>query len=334
MEQEDLIRFVKEARSTATDTTYRQAQGQYEKFCKDHSWEPYDARDRNFAIQLSSYARHLARDEKAPSTIKTRAAAVSSEFALQTGVAGTLADPLVRQVIKTAQTITPNKKDHSKLPLRREHLVKIAARAFQEMSDTSTGRKGGHHYVIKRDVAVILLMYFGALRVSEAIAITREQVEPMSSSPQTVQGFRIWIQRSKTNQVGREKDKEHVTVLRSAVQEICAVRWLAEYTLLAPNQEPSAPLFQTEQGKKMTQAAIRGAVKKWAEDIGLDPARYSSHSMRKGAATDANAEGASLDDIRRHGRWALGSSAVEAYVVRDEEEKQRVARTLAGQKTS
>ena len=333
---ENLIEFIKQTRSSATDKTYNQAQGKYEQFALARGWKPYDQDRSNFAIQVAAYTKELGTSHRAAATIKTAAAAVSSEFGLQTGHQGVLGLPLVKQTLRAAQKHTGNKKDHSKKPLQKAHLELIVARAYERMLEMDKGRKGGHKFTIIRDVTVLLVMYYGCLRVGEATNLTRADVEDVTlqakDGEQPASGIQLLIGTSKTNQTGEQKKTQRVTILRNARPDVCAVKWLAEYKKATPDQRPTAPLFQAESGGKMAEDSVRKLVKKWTEEIGLDPKQYSSHSMRKGAATDANAAGTSIDDIRQHGRWARNSTAVHTYIALSDEEKFQMALFLAGKK--
>ncbi len=53
---------------------------------------------------------------------------------------------------------------------------------------------------------------------------------------------------------------------------------------------------------------------------------FTAHSMCRGGATAAAAGGASLADIKRHGRWR--SDAVEVYVQPSIEERMRLTRSM------
>lgn len=59
--------------------------------------------------------------------------------------------------------------------------------------------------------------------------------------------------------------------------------------------------------------AVNELVKRYADRIGLDPARYGSHSLRAGFATEAAGHGATDRQIMRQGRWAQVST-VHGYI--------------------
>jgi hypothetical protein len=60
-------------------------------------------------------------------------------------------------------------------------------------------------------------------------------------------------------------------------------------------------LLQPE--RRVTPAAMRRSIKRTVASIGLDPSRYSGHSLRAGGATDMFARGLPYYVIKRMGRW-------------------------------
>ena len=50
------------------------------------------------------------------------------------------------------------------------------------------------------------------------------------------------------------------------------------------------------------------------EAIGVDPTEYGSHSMRRGGATAAVAQGICERLIRKHRNWAPGSRVLQMYI--------------------
>ena len=57
---------------------------------------------------------------------------------------------------------------------------------------------------------------------------------------------------------------------------------------------------------------INRIVREVAKEAGLpNPERYSSHSLRRGFATEASRLGASMAGIQQHGRWRCTRTVVE-----------------------
>ncbi len=64
------------------------------------------------------------------------------------------------------------------------------------------------------------------------------------------------------------------------------------------------PLFMLDAHTMLKLDDLRCAFKLLCVEVGLDPDKYSVHSLRRGGATEAYAGGASALDIKRHGAWS------------------------------
>ena len=162
-----------------------------------------------------------------------------------------------------------------KAPILTEHI-----RAMVEASDI--GLSG------VRDRALILLGFAGAFRRSELVALN---VEDCCFSRD---GLTITLRRSKTDQDGAGR---RVGIPYGANPETCPVRTVDDWRTQAGID--SGPLFRAvnRHGQvrpvRLTGYAVALIVKKLAQRAGLDPVKYSGHSLRAGHATAAAIGGAS-----------------------------------------
>jgi site-specific recombinase XerD len=163
-----------------------------------------------------------------------------------------------------------------------------------------------------RDRAMLLLGFGAALRRSELVALTLGDVETVAD-----RGLRLLVRRSKTDPHGQGQD---VAVWANPDQPgVCPAAALAgwmDHRRTAPDLDWTAtptvraerPLFcaVTKAGKVTGQAlsdkAVARLVKQAARDAGLDPDRYSGHSLRAGLATAAGDAGAGLAELMRQTR--------------------------------
>ena len=90
--------------------------------------------------------------------------------------------------------------------------------------------------------------------------------------------------------------------------------------------DPLRPLFELESGKAVSNAQISEALKLGASDLGLDPRRYATHSLRRGGATAMAAAGIPTEVIRRWRRWF--SDCWRRCVFGTAEELEDMARTM------
>jgi site-specific recombinase XerD len=71
-------------------------------------------------------------------------------------------------------------------------------------------------------------------------------------------------------------------------------------------------MFIHFQGKPLSSAQFASVLKKAVKAVGLNPANFSPHSFRIGAATSAAAAGTPIEKIKGMGRWR--SQSVLTYI--------------------
>ncbi|HEX2074492.1 MAG TPA: site-specific integrase [Geodermatophilus sp.] len=173
----------------------------------------------------------------------------------------------------------------------------------EELPDTLAGR---------RDGALILLGYALGLRASDLVWLRIEDCSPAGHG-----GLDVFLRFSKTDQEGAGDTLALAEGIREATCPVRAVRaWTAA---LAAQGVTSGPLFRSvgkgasqrlgttaltarSVGLILTRAAARAGV----VDEGLSP-----HSLRRGFATTAYAQGVPEKEISRTGRWK--SLVVRSY---------------------
>lgn len=144
-----------------------------------------------------------------------------------------------------------------------------------------------------RDRALLLVGFAGAFRRSELVSLTVEDVEFAK------QGLLIQLTRSKTDQEGQGR-KIAIPYARGSV---CAVQALQEW--LEASCIANGLIFRgvTRHGKiaesGLTAQSVALVVKERAQAAGLDPTKYSGHSLRAGLVTSAAQMGVSSWKIRQ-----------------------------------
>lgn len=154
----------------------------------------------------------------------------------------------------------------------------------------------------KRDRALLLVGFAGALRRSELVAVQAEHVQF------TADGLRLFLPRSKADQEGRGAT---LGIHYGASPKTCPVRALRSWlgaAREATGSPLSGPVFRKVDrwGKlwetELTSGAVAKLVKGAAKRAGLDSALYSGHSLRAGFATQAARAGKHERAIMRHTR--------------------------------
>lgn len=156
-----------------------------------------------------------------------------------------------------------------------------------EMIAGLTGLKG------IRDRALLLIGFAGAFRRSELAGLNIEDLEFNS------QGVIVYLRRSKTDQegVGRKVGIPHA---RGTVCPVAALRsWLEAARI--DFGRIFRPISRHSQivGETLSPHAVSLVVKERAKAAGLDPTKYSGHSLRAGLVTSAAKAGVSSWKIRQ-----------------------------------
>jgi len=227
-------------------------------------------------------------------TLARRVVAIRREHTLRS-----LPDPTKSQLVRL--TLRGVRRVHGRpqrrvAPLKAEHLPTIVSLLGPSVRDV-------------RDRALLLVGFAGAFRRSELSAIECHWIE------RTEQGVVIALPRSKTDQEGKGR---RIAIPRIG-GPICPVTALDAW--LRASRIADGSLFRpiSKTGKvledRLSASAVATIVKQRAAQIGLDPQRYSGHSLRAGFATSAAA--AELPVWKIKGQTGHASDAVVACYIRE-----------------
>ncbi|XP_069812353.1 pneumococcal serine-rich repeat protein-like isoform X1 [Dendropsophus ebraccatus] len=160
--------------------------------------------------------------------------------------------------------------------------------------------------------AAFSLAFFGALRVSELVALSKTKPSGLRLPDVVIlpNSIKIFIRKSKTDIYAAGA---WLAVNRLS-GDYCPVHLVEEYVKIRPAQpETTLPQFLVhEDGSAVTKYQFESLFKKCLVAVGADPKEYGTHSFRIGAATVADALGMSGESVRRLGRWA--SDCYKRYV--------------------
>lgn len=241
---------------------------------------------------VEQYLRECA-DHYNPRTLKRRLTALRQWHRLQNQPDPT-DSPLVYKTLKGIARLHGRPK-HQAAALRLKDLDQIVEHLNKSPSKMNI-----------RNRALLLIGYFGAFRRSELVVLTWEQVSFVSD------GMIIHLTRSKTDQDGEGER----CIIPFGDDKRCPVRALIDWRQASGEWE--GPIFRRlSKTGTITKAAISGTswnrlIRQLAKNAGLLNAdQISSHSLRRGVATEAARLGASMVAIKRHGRWKSTSTVVE-----------------------
>ena len=140
--------------------------------------------------------------------------------------------------------------------------------------------------------------------------------------------FRVFLPASKTD-VFRLGVHVHLTANESDTCPIAALSAMLEDR--SDDMTAESPLFQLE-GAPMTRTSLLRGMKVLLLAAGLDPAKYSGHSLRKGGAQSLYDAGVATSDIQTLGRWR--SAAFRLYISMTLEVHKRYSELLSLAKPS
>ncbi len=154
-----------------------------------------------------------------------------------------------------------------------------------------------------RNQAILTVGWAGALRASELVAIRRSDLSL------TTEGFTLMVRRSKSDQTGKGRVIP-LPYYHVGHAVICPARNLETYLLHQLNLFTASP--DDYQIFPIATRTVSRIVSRAARLASL-PARYSSHSLRRGLATTAAQHGVDERVIMRHGRWTT-REVVDGYI--------------------
>ena len=132
--------------------------------------------------------------------------------------------------------------------------------------------------------------------------------------------------RTKTLQFGEKVLK--IPVLANPGSKLCPVSAYKEMVRQIP-APADAPAFVTPQGaglRPYTYSLFERNLKSAIAKVGLDPSKFSSHSMRRGGASSAFQVGVPTELIQKQGDWA--SDAYLRYITVSEPDRLKIAQAL------
>lgn len=227
-------------------------------------------------------------------TLQRRLVAIAKAHAIQ-GYSDPVKNELVKLTLRGIRRIHGHPQAQA-APLMKEDLIIMLSQAPDNL-------KG------KRDQALLLLGFCAALRRSELVTVKVEDLEFTS------QGLILTLPRSKTDQAGQGR-KIGIPKGRGRICPVMAVDvWLAHSRTQTGFIFGSVTKGGVVSSQRLSDRSVSNIVKHYAEKAGLNPDKYSGHSLRAGLATSAAQQGVSSWKIRA--QTGHKSDAMLARYIRD-----------------
>lgn len=256
--------LIQAAKAPATLKAYRCDWQSFVAWCEEHRLQPLPAEPETVVLYIAARLSDLK-----PATLSRRMSGIS-QVHQAAGHKSPTWSPQVRLVLQGARRTMGTAPD-AKAPVIIEEIQQMIAATPETLSG-------------KRDRALLLIGFSGAFRRSELVALDAEDLE------WGTRGVVITIRRSKTDQEGAGRR----VAIPFGSDRTCPVRalraWLEAAEITAGAIFHSIDRFGNVLGR-LTAQSVALIVKRYAEAVGLDPARYAGHSLRAGLCTSAAAAG-------------------------------------------
>lgn len=292
----ETIKAFHNSRATSTHAAYQSDFDDFTHWCRANQLSPLPADSRTVALYLTSLA--LPEDDRDPlamATIQRRIASLG-EAHKTVGFENPCIDPYVKQVVKGLRRKLGVAPKH-----RKDGLSTADIKAIIEHID-------GDRPIDHRDKAILLLGFATALRRSELVALTTDDLEKHP------EGLVVHKRRSKTDQ---EQEGKRIEVAYGEHPYTCPVRatrnWLAEADI------NHGPIFRAVNNRNqisdqaLSDRSVARIIKKHVAKLGFDPNDFAGHSLRRGFATEATRNGANERTVA-HTTHHTSTRGLEPYI--------------------
>ena len=251
-----------------------------------------------------AYVRKLSQEKYSQSSIRSAISTIKFIHDLL-GLVSPTNSPIVTLAKKMALKMAYTPPKQSK-PLTIPILTKIM---------TIPRGKFKSQMIMARDKALISLMFFAALRESEAVGLRANEVwtdwVTEEDTKQQKEVLFVFVNRSKTDQAGVG---DTVVIEGKEGGPICPIAAFKTY-MQHRSLTSEYLFFNVKSGKKLSNTTPNHTLKRLLSKAEINPDGFTSHGARRGLATEAFKKQVDVLLLKRHGRWK--SDAVYRYIATD-----------------
>jgi integrase len=304
--------YIAAATRDNTRRSYRQAIEHYEV-----SWGGF------LPATADSIARYLAdhADTLALNTLRQRLAAIA-QWHIDQGFPDPTKAPVVKKVLRGIAVMHPAVEKRAR-PLQLEQLEQLAHWLDSRITNATTAGDRAACLKHTRDKAIVLVGFWRAFRSDE---LSRLRVEHIDVIPR--EGMTVFLPHTKT-------DRKHsgTTFRTPALSRLCPVTAYQAWITVA--QLTSGPVFLSiDRWGRLGSDGLRAnsiipLLKKLFHEAGVPEAdSYSSHSLRRGFASWANANAWDVKALMEYVGWKDVQSALRYIDGADPFARQRIEAAL------
>jgi integrase len=310
---DDAAHYAEKASGDGTRRAYGSAWAAFAGWCQRHGLDPLAGDPGIIALYLTARAK----DGLSVSSLGVARAAIRARHRMAK-VPLALDDPRVTLVMRGITNTKGKRPQRQAAPA-----VPALLRRMLEACPFPDSPAASAAALATRHRAMLLIGFGAGLRRSELVALTVGDVAVVPG-----RGLTVFIRRAKSDQQGAGR---LIAIHANPTEpDFCPVvafqRWRA-MRATGPDWDPPAdaaveawrqgrPLFcgigkaGTLKGKAMADLVVARLLKQAARQAGLDPVRFSGHSLRRGLLTDAGDRQEPLRDVMRQSRHVKVETAL------------------------
>ncbi len=251
-----------------------------------------------------SVARYLVAhaDKLSLNTLKLRLAALA-QWHVSQGFPDPTKAPVVRQVLKGIRALHPAR-ERQATPLPLQHLEQAVGWLEARGARAATEADRATLLRCRRDAALLLIGFWRGFRSDELCRLEVEHIQAVAGV-----GMELYLPRSKG-----DRDFQGTTYRAPALKRLCPVQAYQEWTGLAGLN--SGPVFRRLDrwgnlgGNAFNPNSLISLLRQILQRAGIPAEAYSSHSLRRGFASWAVANGWDLKSLMSYVGWRDMKSAM------------------------
>ena len=265
---------------------------------------------------LAAYAGALAHN-----TLKQRISALG-QWHVDQGFPDPTKAPVVRKMLRGIQELHPAQEKRAK-PLQLDALEQTCAWLEQQREQAHQQRRFGDLLRHTRDKALLLIGFWRGFRSDELARLEIDRIEAVAG-----EGMTIYLPRTKT-----DRSLKGTTYKTPALSKLCPVAayldWLAVSGLKSGSVIRGIDRWGTISDDAVNAASIIPLFRRILKAAGVtDVHLYSSHSLRRGFATWASANGWELSALMEYVGWKNVASASRYVDSQDPYHKKMLERLI------
>jgi site-specific recombinase XerD len=322
-----LVEWIKSTRNKNTSDSYKSQYDQYKKFCQENNLK------EELTSTVCLHIKAMTEEKKSFTTIKSRIAAINDTRAFR-NLPSLFEEPLMKKTLMAAKEVSIKTAKKAKT-LTTEQMTTMAEITWNKLKkaiadgvsskEKEDAKKIKEIKIMVRDMTMMVFMFGGLLRASEAVNLKVENVVRTNIEKTNEQEITLSVTKSKNNKTGKT-----VRLTRGTIEVLEPTRWFETMKLVWKERPNHRPFFEnTNNNNKMSTSSVTHILRRHLELIGNtkeEAKKYSSHSFRRGGTSEAIKKKVSKEVVMKQGNWR--SNAIMEYIEPDEDLQRQTSNAI------